>query len=382
MAWEIDAFGVKSKGLFGSWRYMNVVIDDNGILSNPGQPGRDYMNLDRISDYKQTDRRYKNNDFITEFCNLSTFTNYRVYAIDERPFARVETDINATKCGYQTPLPEPAVPTNPFGNPNYGLYRTYSFCDENLVQVNVSIECKNYTGLVFPIEVGGRSPVVLSYKEVDTKYSPIRSVECSLSFVVNDNFVLEEFYSSDERTFRVTVAKNGNIQFKGYIIPDSCMEPFNAPPYEVTIRATDAIGGLKSVTYPVPVGSTSDVYQSFVEILAYCFAMTNLNLNIATVCNLYEKLMPTGLSSDPLSLSGINPLRLSKDNGTTLSVYEVLEQVATAWGAYIVQANGNWNFIRFNELNNATTRRRFYNYKGLFLYADNLNSNRIIGAVQ
>lgn len=380
MAWEIDYIRVKGSGLFAKHGQQRVMIDENGAAYAEDIPGRQGFNLN-LNQYKTVERRYNVGDKITEYCNNTTHTFYRVYAINERPFVRVEADINQAKCGYEEPLPEPAVPTNPFGTPVYGLYRTFSFCDIEGQIVEVDIEANAYDGPVFPITVGGKSPVVLSYQEVDDKFAPIRAVECILSFVVEDNFVLEEFYSSDERKFRVTVKKKGNVQFRGYIIPDSCAEPFDAPPYEVTIRATDSIGGLKSVTYPVPVGSISNVSQSFIDILAYCFAMTNLNLDIATICNLYEAGMPTNLNDDPMSLASVNPLRLSKDNGTTLSVYEVLEQVARCWGAYIVQANGVWNFVRVNELSNDVIRRRRYNYKGLFLYADNMVVNRVVGGI-
>lgn len=380
--WEIDRFGVKPSGIFASWRYKRVLIDENGNVQVTGVPGKAEMNLPRISDYSKTDRRYYNGQLITQYCNTITHTFYRVYAQDETPFVYVEADINQTKCGYLEPLPEPAVPTNPFGTPVYGLYRTFSYCDVEGQTVEVDIECKNYDGPVFPISVGGKSPVILSYKEVDDKFEPIRALECKLSFVVDENFLLEQFYTSDERTFRVTVRKSGTIQFRGYIIPDSCSEPFNSPPYEVTIRATDAIGGLKSVTYPVPVGSTSEISQSFIDILAFCFAMTNLNLDISTICNLYESSMPTSLNDDPLSLTTINPLRMSNDNGTTMTVYNVLENVAKAWGGYIVQSEGRWNLVRVNELSNNIIRRRRYNYTGLFLYADNLFSNRIVGALR
>lgn len=378
MAWQIDRVGVRSSGAFAKWAYKRVMIDDNGNVYAEAIPGERDFNLS-LNDYKYNDRRFNPGDLVTEFCNFTTHTFFRVYAKNENPFVYVETDINQAKCGYEEPLPEPAVPTNPFGNPNYGLYRSFSYCDIEKQLVEVDIEAKNHDGDVFPIEIGDRSPVVLSYKEVDSMFDPIRPLEAKLGFVVEDNFVLDEFFSGDERAFRVTVRKNSNVQFKGYLIPDSCAEPFNAPPYPVSIRATDALGGLKSVTYPVPVGSTSDIKQSFIDILAYCFAMTNLNLNIATICNLYESGMATGLNDDPLSLASVNPLRLSKDNGTTMTVYEVLEQVAKAWGAYVVQANGVWNFVRVNELSNATIRRRTYNYKGLFLYADNLQSDRVAG---
>lgn len=379
MAWEIDRFGCKPSGFLAGWQYGRVFVDENGNVFHGDVDGEDGFGRQCISDYKRTDRRYSDGQLITEYCNMETHTNYRAYAMNCRPFAYTQADINSPKCGYEEPLPEPAVPPNPFGNPVYGLYKTLSFCDENNVPCQVLIEMKAYTGESSIIENGDSSPVKLNYIKVANKFDPIRPVECVLSFVVTDNFLLYEFYTNDERTFRVTVLKAGNIEFKGYIIPDSCAEPFEAPPYSVSIRATDAIGGLKAVTYPIPVGSDIDISQSFVDILAYCFAMTNLNLDIRTICNLYDPSMPNSLDNDPMSMASVNPLRLSKENNTVLSVYDVLVAVAKAWGGYIVQTSGKWNLVRVNELSNTAIRTRTYNYKGLFLYASNLESQRIIG---
>ncbi|MBO9671971.1 MAG: hypothetical protein J7577_00895 [Sphingobacteriaceae bacterium] len=379
MAWIIDEFGCKPSGFLAGWQYGRVYVDENGNVTHGDVPGKDGFGRQCIDDYKKNDRRYSDGQLITEFCNLETHTFYRAYAMNCRPFAYTEADINAPRCGYEEPLPEPAVPPNPFGNPNYGLYRTFEFCDEYNVPCKVSIEMKNYTGAVIPLEIGDASPVKLNYKIVDYKFDPIRPIECTLSFVVGDNFLLNEFYTNDERTFRVTVEKDSKVEFKGYIIPDTCAEPFEAPPYAVSIRATDAIGGLKAVTYPVPVGSDIDISQSFVDVLAYCFAMTNLNLNIATICNLYDVSMPNAIDNDPMAMATINPLRLSKDNNTVLSVYDVLVNVAKAWGAYIVQSSGSWCFVRVNELANSAIRMRLYNYKGLYLRSQNLDNQRTIG---
>jgi len=380
MAWEIDRFSGKRSGFNQPRRYIRILVDDNGIISTAGVEGEVDLNLDRLSDYNSVDRRYFPGDLITDFCNTTTHTHYYIRAQDERPFAYTETVINAPECGYLEPLPEPAVPVNPFGNPVYVPYRVMDFCDIDGVNVNVLISSNKYSGLPLPIEVGGKSPVVLSYKEVE-RFDVFRPVECKLSFVVESNFALEELYANDERSFQVTITKGGQVKFKGYIMPSGGSEAFVSPPYEVNIRATDSIGGLKAVTYPVPVGSTTDIKQSFKDILAYCFAVTNLNLDIITVCNLYEATMPTGLNDDPMSLASINPLRLSNDNGTTLTVYDVLEKVAQAWGAFIVQRDGVWYFVRENELSNPIIRSRRYNYKGLFLYGENLQTKRVIGGV-
>lgn len=377
--WKIDEFSVKPSGFLASWRYIAIYVDDDGIITYEDVPGKPSINLDNLDDYSRVSRNYGSNDAITHFCNLSTFTHYYVRSSNFRPFAVTTTVLNDPACGYQTPLPEPAVPFNPFGNTTYKGYREFEFCDVDYQTVNVLIEKKDYEGEIFPIELGGSSPVTLSYKEVDTKYETIRPLECVLRFVVNEDFLLQEFYTEDERTFRVTVTKQGVIKFRGYIIPDSCNEPFNAPPYEVSIKCTDALGGLKTVTYPLPVGQTFDLQQSFKDILCYCLAPLNLNLNLATICNLYEKKMPNGMDDDPIDLVTVNPLRFATEKGTIMTSYDVIHEICKGWGAEFVQIDGVWHFVRTNERANDVVRRRTYNYKGLRLYSDQLNTKRMIG---
>lgn len=116
MSWEIDQFGVKPSGLLASWRYRSVQTDENGNVTSQCVPRKECMNLPCIADYSKTNRRYKSGDLITEYCNTVTHTNYRIYAQDCEPFAVVQTDLDAPKCGGGgNPLPTPAVPPNPFG---------------------------------------------------------------------------------------------------------------------------------------------------------------------------------------------------------------------------------------------------------------------------
>lgn len=373
----VETFWVKPTGFLASKRYANINVTDDGLVYVTDVFGKESINLDFVSDYRTNNRVYANDQLITSFCNLTTFTRYNVFAQDERPFAYVTTDLDDPTCGFETPLPEPAVPPNPFGTPSYGEYRFMNYCDDNGVNINISIEKKNYEGSSSEIIVGDKQTVKLSYKEVESKFTPIRPLECTLGFINNENFLLKEFYTEDERTFRVTITKGGEIQFKGYIIPDSCSEPFSTPPYPVYIKCTDALGSLKTVTYPFPAGGTFDMRQSFVDVIAYCLAPLNLNLDIVTICNLYEVSMPNSLDNDPLSLVTFNPLRLADDTGKTLTSYDVLVEVAKAWGAYFVQSKGKWHFVRANEPSKLVIRQRTYNYKGFFLIAENVENNRI-----
>lgn len=377
----VDEFKVRRSGIFAAWRGIRIYVSDGGAVRTEDTT-KESINLDRISDYAKSDRIYPNEaplNLITQFCNLDTFTRYTVRAIDERPFVRVTDELNSTECGYQTPLPQPHVPFSPFGNPTYNAYREYSYCSEVGVPCKIIIEKKDYTGDVLQISEAGEYAVKYNYQEVENKFSEIRPLEIELTFIEVANFQLEEFYTEDERTFRVTTFENNKIKARGYVIPDSCKEGFEAGNNVVSIKCTDAIQSLKTVTFPIDRGSTFDLQQSFIGIICYCLSPTNLNLNINTICNFYSIGMPTGLGDDPLDMATINPLRLVDEKGTTLNCFAVLEEVCKAWGMYLVQKDGEWNFVRFNEMAQEVIRQRSYKYTGLRISQQQVANKRIIG---
>lgn len=381
MAWIIDEFKVKPSGFLASTRGVRVWIDENGNLSVTEIPGVPFANQPCISDYNKEYRYWNNGDTITTFCNLTTFTEYVVKAQNCTPFAVVTTNLNAPQCGYLTPLPTPAVPPNPFGVPDYGPYRELNFCDVDGNEVNVLIEKKSYNGPVGEIEFGGGSPVILSRRGSDNKFHEVIATECKLTFICSENFSLQQLYTTDEREYRVTVTKFGVTKFQGYIIPDSCQEPFMPKPYEVTIRATDGLGGLKNITYPVPAGSSINIRQRFIDILCYVFSQTGLELNIRSIVNLYEMKMLTGIDDDPLAQSQVNPLRLADDKGQIEDCYKVLEDLCKVWKCSVVQQNGEWVFFRRREQNGNILRTRIYNHTGFFLRSEQIDTNRSAGSV-
>lgn len=377
--YEIDNFFVRESP-FDFKRGARIFVSDGGVVRVQNTEQR-AITRDKISYYPIVNRAYLPGQTITTFCNLTTFTRYTVKAIDERPFVAVTDELNVPACGYQTPLPEPSVPFNPFGNPTYGVYRTFFFCDYNDKTVNVIIEKKEYVGEVLKIKDAQGTPVKIKYPETDNKFQTYRVMEFELSFIENNNFELEEFYTEDERTFRVTIVKDSQIMARGYIIPDSCREDFNDGNNVITVKCTDGIQSLKAISYPLPLGGTFNLQQSFLGIICYALAGLNLNLDIKTVCNLYATNMPNGLNDDPLDMASVNPLRLTKNNSTVLNCFEVLEEVCKAWGMFFTQKDGSWVFARQNEMSNDVLRQRTYNYTGLRLIAESITNKRLIGGV-
>lgn len=373
---EIDRFKVKPSGIFAGWFSARVMVDEDGIVTEEPVPGEPVMGQNCISLYKKNDRRYTNGTLMTEFCNLGTHTNYRIYAQDCSPYAYVQTDLNAPKCGYMEPLPEPAVPPNPFGVANYGLYREISACDNKGVPIKLEIYRRNFAGAKSTLKSFGAKPITISWKnKEDDKFGRIRATDCTIELISSFDFELQQFYTEDQREFRVHVIKGGALKFKGYLMPTDSSEEFTAAPYTVSLKCTDGLGALKQISYPVPIGSSINIRQNFVEILAYCLALTNLDLDIITGANLYAIGMPNGIDDDPLAMAYVNPLRMSK-SGVIMNCYEILDYICAQFGALLVQENGTWKFIRQSELSNPVIRTRRYNYKGLFLYSEQFKNLR------
>lgn len=377
----IEEFSVKPSGVFASTRYKRVLVDELGNITNTGVPGKEEMNLPCTYDYKKVNRAYTQGQLITEFCNFVTFTHYRVYAQDCVPFAYVQTDINFPACGYMVPLPTPAVPPNPFGTAVYGAYKTFDYCDIDGGNKSVVISKKDYIGAVVVIENGAKDPVVYTYKNNnDYKFNTIRSRECELTIINMVDFQASEFYTIDERAFKLEIFDEGVLEFAGFIIPDSCQELFDPAPYPVTLVATDTLGALQKVTYPLPIGSSIDIRQNFKDILCYALSATNLGLDIHTICNLYEKKMDNSLNDDPLTQASVNPLRMTEKN-TTMTCYQAIDEVCKVFGAYLAQIDGAWYFIRTSELSDEVIRERVYNNTGLFLRAGIVENGRVAGAI-
>lgn len=386
MSWIIDEFKVKPTGFLAAWRYKRVLVDDNGNITNEDVPGQPDMNLPCIADYRKTNRRYSADALITTFCNRTTFTNYRVYAQDCEPFAYVQTDLNFPACGYLVALPTPGAPvtpstTNPVVTPvTYGLYRHYNDCDVDFQTLTINFYKKNYSGASTLISKGAESPVLIRYDaDQEIPYGGIRSSSADVIFNADSNFQYEDFYTNDEREFRVDILLGGVLKYRGYVIPDSCQQPFNPAPYAVTIRLTDGLGALKNITYPIPFGSRDTLRQSFINILSYCLYSTNLELEIQTVCNLYANKMLTGLDDDPLAQSTVNPLRLSDGRGNIMDCYTVLDYLCKQFSGYISQVDGKWLFQRIAELPNEVIRKRTYDENGLFMRGENVTPQRTAG---
>lgn len=368
---------VKPTGFLARWRWARVVIDDQTyVITQEDVPGEESINENCLSDYNRVSSPYAVGSQVQEFFNTATNQKITVFAVACSPFA------TAVVISQAPPSP-PVPPPNPFGTATYGLYRYYDFCDLDLRSIRVVIEKKEFIGVATEVQTGDATPVVISKKPLSELTDQIHPTECILGFIADANFDFEALYSDDERMFRVkvTYVDTGEIMFYGFLVSQSASESFLAPPYPVTLRATDGLGALKKITYPIPVGGKTNMRQTWLSILQYALSMTNIELPLLTMENLYEVKMPNTLDDDPMALSSVNPLRFSDDKGNIMSCYEVLEHVCDEFTSYITQDEGIWKLIRVPELANPVVRVRYYRADGSFNYSEQVGNSLTIGSV-
>ncbi len=374
----IDEFSVKPSGFLAVWRYARVVLNDETyVLTQQDVPGKPSINLSCISDYNRKSRRYNTGDLITSYFNAVAGERVTVLAVDCSPFATISA-IPAT------PPTPPTPPPNPFGTATYGLYRYFEFCDIEGRPCRIDIDKKDFAGIAIRVATGEDPVVVISKKDIKEITDFIHPTECVIRFIAETNYQFLDLFTDDERMFRVRVyyTDTSEDRFNGFLNPNAASEPFLSPPYPVTMRANDGLGALRNVTYPIPDGGQTNMRQTWVSILQYCFSKTNLALGFYTMCNLYETKMANNLDNDPMALSSVNPVRFADEKGNIFDCYKVLEYVCKEFSGYITQENGSWWFIRVPELANPVVRQRKYGPDGLFLFAEQVANRLLLGDSQ
>jgi hypothetical protein len=132
--------------------------------------------------------------------------------------------------------------------------------------------------------------------------------------------------------------------------------------YVANITATDGIGLLKGIDYAIAGTTSYTGFDTFTTIILRCIGklsgivnyMQTIDQNILkVVCNWHEDSYTYSSNINPLSRSRINGNAFywvdNKGNERFYSCYDVLDQIATAWGARIMFSGKYFWFIQVNE---------------------------------
>lgn len=263
------------------------------------------------------------------------------------------------------------------------IYRTIyraNFCnswgDDIFVDFKRRMDDADPVPDIIPIILAGeeQSPLRLSYPDNgDYKLIPINGSELIINIKAIGDFELSSMYTADEREWFVDVY--GARAWQGWVIPDSCSEPFASKPYDVTIRATDALGTLKDIPFQNPDGTIYKGKYRDREVLRLALLKTDLSLDLLIAINTFERSMDESLTTGSLGQAYIDVARFLSPDGIPFSCYDVIESILRRYSARLHQHNYMWQVVSMYEKSQGNVAARIYDDSGTW------SSNTTIGNV-
>jgi len=216
---------------------------------------------------------------------------------------------------------------------------------------------------VTPIIFSGHDdePITFEYQDKgDYKQEPINGLSMTVNIKAIETFELQSLYTADEREWQVTLT--GTFNVTGWLIPDSCSEPYASKPYDVSVQVTDAVGTLEDIPFAKDDGVTYKGFLSDIELIQICLAKTGLELPLLTGINTYEVTMDRAFG--PLQQCYRDTARYLDSDGNPFSCLEVLRSILEHWSARLHQWNGYWQVVNVLEKSKGNIKAWRYTPEG------------------
>lgn len=262
---------------------------------------------------------------------------------------------------------------------SYGLQYRLQFTniDNNLIEVEIS--AKGATPFPINLNPSGPSPVVISYKSGDLYANdPLRASTCQVKYLYNGVGGLANFANVDDTFWKVDVymtVSSRKLIWTGFVSQDDSIEDLSPQPNEITLNCNDGLGMLKYSYFadasgiPYPGDSLhrmtlSDIFNTILN------SKTGLSLPVNIFCNLFENGMndrSVSATNEPFSQTKIDVRSFLLSQNTTQDYaagvnaqivqvkdkvqdnYTIMQNILDAWGCTLLQANGEWNIVRWHE---------------------------------
>jgi len=214
----------------------------------------------------------------------------------------------------------------------YATKYQFSFFSGNGVYYLVDILKDGYTGA--PIERKlGKTPVIRMQDS-----DPFRPTSCNLVLECAVDGEFAELYTSNPFQYRVDIYRGGSpveLGYKiwtGFVATEIYAEPDIAPPYDVSITATDGLGILKEYDFE-PVGALT-VRAHLINLLS----KTGLDLDMVTASSLREY--------GETAVAFLDGAKINIDYMEGETCYDVLKALLETLHATITQCRGEWLIVR------------------------------------
>lgn len=227
------------------------------------------------------------------------------------------------------------------------------FCDKNGDNINIDIQRYLRNGdpdpTITDIIFAGEEPVTIDYSyDEDYKQNPITGTECKIKVKADGTFQLSSLYTTSETEWRVVIY--GAWNWTGFVIPDSCTEPYMFAPYDVEFSVTDRLGTLKD--RPFQNDDLTNIVETYsdLQMLQIALAKTGLDLPIIIAVNTREANMSiVGNGGCPVTKTFISGRAFINDERIPVDCYEVIRSIVERWSCRLFQWDGYWYMVNVLE---------------------------------
>jgi hypothetical protein len=212
--------------------------------------------------------------------------------------------------------------------------------------VRVEISSLDYSGPTKELDFA-EDPVVIERPNREL-FEPILSTICNLRIWSNVNFEYEDLFLSAPRDNMVVVKRENAVIFRGYVEPGLYEEEFIAPPYIISLKATD---GLKSLENYKSAYFGLFMKSNLYDIMKRCLSEA-FDLPINICCSIFSRDHDStaGKTLFEQSLIDHEGLVENKDGVVAiLSALEILTNILNGFGCRIYQANDEWFIERIRD---------------------------------
>lgn len=241
-----------------------------------------------------------------------------------------------------------------FGLKYYGEFSSKHFG----IRWRVEIEQRDYDGSREQLVFDGVSPVRVTWEQRgDEFYAPVKASEATVAIVCRENFHYLPLFTADPRKYRMSILRDGALYWRGYLTADLYSESFAAPPYTVTLKATDGFSLLGSIPfYDYATYGPSGRY-TLGNLLRYCLATLELDMPITDWLDLRTLNMDDDRSPLEQTYIDLEQLFYVCEEPTIL---DVLEICLRPFAAQVFQGSGALHIRRAASLYGNARPATFY----------------------
>lgn len=212
-----------------------------------------------------------------------------------------------------------------------------TFISERGCDYVIEVREEGYSGPVQKKKLGS-APVL----HIDEGDGCIQGSSISFAIQADKDGELESLYTTDNKQYQVVLYRNGRFTWIGYLLPELYSENYVAPPYDVSVTASDQLATLKAITYE---GADESVLIK--DVINEILALSNLNLPLC-----YHIFINSSPKADS---PFFETTYINKSAFSNYNCYDVLNAIMSSANCRIVQFNGCWLITSLTD-----TSERYY----------------------